>query len=109
MRLQKKLEEDYERMKGNYLLLSPEELFQLSGEIAQKIRIYQYCRKYSYAIERIPELSELLLSIDNLLEDAYGFLSGLEMLDQSIEWDMLFWLDSQMSTIRKGYKIYSQQ
>lgn len=109
MKLQKKLEEDYERMRKSYLMLGTEKLFQLSGEIAQKIRIYQYCRKYSYAIERITRLSELLLSIDNVLEDAYGFLAGLEMLDQNIEWDMLFWLDSKMSTIRKEYTINIQQ
>ena len=107
MKLQKKLEEDYERMKRRYLLLGPEELFQLSGEISRKIQIYRYCFRYSYAIEQIPDLAKKLLSLDDLLEDAYRFLVSLEMLEQNIEWDMLFWLDSQMCTIRSDYGLYS--
>ena len=107
MKLQKKLEEDYERMKRRYLLLGPEELFQLSGEISRKIQIYRYCLRYSYAIEQIPDLAKKLLSLDDLLEDAYRFLVSLEMLEQNIEWDMLFWLDSQMCTIRSDYGLYS--
>lgn len=105
MKLQKKLEEDYERMKRRYLLLGPEELFQLSGEISRKIQIYRYCLRYSYAIEQIPDLAKKLLSLDDLLEDAYRFLVSLEMLEQNIEWDMLFWLDSQMCIIRNDYGI----
>lgn len=107
MKLQKKLEEDYKRMKRRYLLLGPEELFQLSGEISRKIQIYRYCLRYSYAIEQIPDLAKKLLSLDDLLEDAYRFLVSLEMLEQNIEWDMLFWLDSQMCTIRSDYGLYS--
>ena len=105
MRLEKKLEEDYERMKQGYLLRGPEEIFRLSSEISWKVQIYQYCKRYAGAIEQIPELEEKLLSLDNLLEDVYGYLDGLKMLEQSIEWDMLIWLDSQMSTIRDTYGI----
>ena len=55
----------------------------------------------------IPDLAKKLLSLDDLLEDAYRFLVSLEMLEQDIEWDMLFWLDSQMCTIRSDYGLYS--
>ena len=54
MRLEKKLEEDYERMKQGYLLRGPEEIFRLSSEISWKVQIYQYCKRYAGAIEQIP-------------------------------------------------------
>lgn len=104
MNMREKLEEDYERVKQNYILLLPEQIYQLSGEIYRKEEIYQYYKRYMQLLENVPDLARKIMKMDNLIEDAYAFLANVSLLGCRVECGMIFWLDSQMCAIRREYE-----
>lgn len=105
MGLKAKLEEDYEKVRKNYLKQDPEILLVRSEEIAQMLKIHRYYTRHLEYLEQIPGLAILLMGTDNMLEETYQYLSECQMLEMKFECGMACWLDSRMELLRNAYRV----
>lgn len=104
MGLQEKLMMDYEELRAGYLQKGPEEIFEKSGELAQKLQIYRYLLLHANALEQIPAVKAAMTAEQNVLDSIYRELE--EICPQwHLEDGMILWIDRRMDYFRGLYRL----
>ena len=74
MQLSDKIEHEYTLFKMGCLITSRENIFIHAEEISLKNKIYQYLKELIPKLEQEEMLKTSLLSMDNILDNAYGYV-----------------------------------
>lgn len=90
MQLSDKIEHEYTLFKMGCLITSRENIFIHAEEISLKNYIYQYLKELLPQLEQQDALKTSLLSMDNILDNAYGYVKECQAVFRALPLDQ--WL-----------------